>query len=443
MKILVLDAYPQVPYRVAKDNNGGYGTANDLGDGLVPKLLTWVLKQSMDYPPLPAVTIMGQLRDQGHEVAYSRVILSAAYDVFIVPSSIVAHESEIAAIQSLRKLQPNAPILVIGSFASSIPQPYIDAGATVIAGEAEVFFQDFTYDQTSLNALPSLYQAIGNLDLSKPMIPAWDIVFKTFKPKLGFLSRGLTVPIIASRGCPYSCSHYCVYPLQQGKKVRSRAPSVVVSEMTHLYQTLGIKNFQFRDPVFTINRKYIEALCHEIIRTNLGFSFAAEFHLKDIDESLANLLYRAGLRLAFVGIESVSSNVLSNAKRMTIPVDEQSQKVKLLQKAGVKVKAMYIFGLPTDNDQSITETIKYALNLNSDYGQFSIFTPYPGTPVFKEYEDKIVANTYEAFTQWQLVFTHPNLSAKDIRRYLSKAYTTYYTNPKWLIHKVSKMLRIG
>jgi len=439
VKILVLDVYPKVPYRVAKDNNGGYGTANNLGDGLIPKLLSFFLKQSMDYPPLTAVHILGQLREKGYKVAYSRAIPTQEYDLFIVPSSIVAHETEVAAIEKTLARYPNSTVLVIGSFASSLPQPYLRTGAIVISGEAEVFFQNFAYDKSTIKALPSVHYVIGELDLSKPLIPAWDIILKYKKPKLGFLGRGLTVPIIASRGCPYSCSHYCVYPLQQGKKVRSRTPELVVAEMVYLYETLGVRNFQFRDPVFTINRKYVEALCYEIINANKKFRFVAEFHLKDIDEQLADLLYLAGLRIAFVGIESVSVDVLSNAKRMTISTDEQSRKVKLLQKAGIKVKAMYIFGLPMDNHLSITKTIEYGLKLNSDYGQFSVFTPYPGTPVFKEYEDKIIVNSYEKFTQWQLVFKHPNLSPKEIRYYLSKAYTSYYTNPRWIVYKLMRL----
>ena len=37
-KILILDVYPNVSYRISKDQNGGYGTANDYGDGLLSKI---------------------------------------------------------------------------------------------------------------------------------------------------------------------------------------------------------------------------------------------------------------------------------------------------------------------------------------------------------------------------------------------------------------------
>ena len=48
IKILVLDVYPNVSYRISKDHNGGYGTANDYGDSL-SKILKFVVK---GFPPL-------------------------------------------------------------------------------------------------------------------------------------------------------------------------------------------------------------------------------------------------------------------------------------------------------------------------------------------------------------------------------------------------------
>ena len=39
MKILILDVYPKTDYRISKDQNGGYGTANDYGDSLLSKIL--------------------------------------------------------------------------------------------------------------------------------------------------------------------------------------------------------------------------------------------------------------------------------------------------------------------------------------------------------------------------------------------------------------------
>ena len=49
IRILILDIYPKVNYRISKDQNGGYGTANDYGDSLLSKILKFVVKGSVGH----------------------------------------------------------------------------------------------------------------------------------------------------------------------------------------------------------------------------------------------------------------------------------------------------------------------------------------------------------------------------------------------------------
>ena len=45
MNILILDAYPKKNYRISKDLNGAYGTANNYGTSLFSKLLILIVNQ--------------------------------------------------------------------------------------------------------------------------------------------------------------------------------------------------------------------------------------------------------------------------------------------------------------------------------------------------------------------------------------------------------------
>ena len=94
---------------------------------------------------------------------------------------------------------------------------------------------------------------------------------------------------------------------------------------------------------------------------------------------------------------------------------------------------MFIIGFPTDNELSIMKTIRYAQKLNTTFSQFSVWTPYPGTPVFKEYENVIIAKKFEEFTQYNLVFKHKTLSPEKIRVLMGKAYTMYYGRFSWAL----------
>ena len=119
MKILILDIYPKKPYRISKDNNGGYGSSNRYGSNLISKAISWFVKHNVDWPPLSSVHIAGILKGKGHKVFYKRELPKFLndYDLFIVPSSIVGCETEISVIRKLNKL--NKKIAVIGPFASS------------------------------------------------------------------------------------------------------------------------------------------------------------------------------------------------------------------------------------------------------------------------------------------------------------------------------------
>ncbi len=134
------------------------------------------------------------------------------------------------------------------------------------------------------------------------------------------------------------------------------------------------------------------------------------------------------MRIVFVGIESINPESIKRTKRQNAPIDKQLSSIKILEKNGISVKAMFIFGFPGDNLNNALKTINYALKLPITYLQFSVFTPYPGTPIFSEYKNKLIAKNYEQYTQWDLVFNHENMTNYDIKFLLDKSYKSFYSS---------------
>ena len=429
MNILFIDPYPNVTFRISKDQNGGFGTANDYGDDIFSKFVSSIVKKSINFPPLYAVQSIGELINNGHNVEFSNnFITDSHFDLYVVTSSIVCHETEIAVIKNLKNHNKN--IFAIGPFATVMPEPYIDAGATVIKGEPEMFFH--TYKEKEFNKLSKIIENFPVVDLDELSIPGWKVIFKNYVPRMSFLGTGPAVNINASRGCPYSCFFYCVYPLQQGTKLRLKSSDKLIYEMEYLNKELKVNNFLFRDPVFSIDRKHTLEICDKIIKKNLKFNIGIETHLKNIDFDLADRLKEAGVKLMYVGIESEDIDVRKNSHRASENNDEQLKKISYLEKIGIKVKAMYIIGMPSDTKEKFMSTLEYAKKLNSSYAQFSVFTPYPGTPAFKDYESLLTKKSFEDFNQWQLVFKHPNFTENDIRNLLTSSYRAYYFNFRWI-----------
>ena len=220
--------------------------------------------------------------------------------------------------------------------------------------------------------------------------PDWANYVKDFPLRNDFfcLNQKIAVPLLGTRGCPYSCFHYCTYPLQQGRKVRARSVENIINEIKH-WKKLNTNKFVFRDPVFSINRKHTIELCRQLIDQKLNIKFLAETHLNNLDDEMIPLLKNAGLELVYVGVESSDDYVLKDMKRFTTVQDEQYDVIKKCEDAGIKVKTMFIIGSPEDNQKTIMKSIDYAKYLPSLYSQFSVFTPYPGTPVFNEFKDII------------------------------------------------------
>lgn len=108
---------------------------------------------------------------------------------------------------------------------------------------------------------------------------------------------------------------------------------------------------------------------------------------------------------------------------------------------GINVACFYIFGLPTDNKQSIKKTIRYSQELNTLVAQFSICTPYQGTEFFKKVKNKIISNNWEDFNQYTPVFKSENLSPKQLLSYKEKAWVNYYFRPAYFYRFMTSFLK--
>ena len=436
MNICIIDPYLKTNYRINKDTSGGYGTGNNFGNSLVPYILKILLKKSSFWPPIHAAYTFSVLEKSGHNVEYKNSIPEnlGKYSLFIVVSSIVCFEEEIKTVKILNNL--NHKVFVIGPFAVNMPSPYIKAGGKVINGEPEFYFLNKKNFEEDLNK--SLINFNHNYSLDNLPYPAWEKIIKDLNNVDKLFSKERSLPIIATRGCPYSCFQYCVYPLQQGRKVRQRSIKNIIDEIQYWNKNHKIKMFIFRDPVFSINRKHTVEFCEKIIEKKININFAIETHLRILDSELIDILKKAGLKTAIVGVESSDPDVMKDASRFTVSKDQQLEKIKELEKKNIQVSAMYIVGFPKDDANSINKTIEYAKMLNTTYAQFSVWTPYPGTPIFETYKNKITKKSYQNFDQYSLVYKHDLFNEEQMKKFLEKSYTKYYLRFKWLFKYLKK-----
>jgi len=438
MKFVILDAYPPKKYRLVKDTAGGYGTGNDFGNTIFSKLLNLYVDKSIGMPAMEVMYISSILKID-NEVHYTRELddpkINEA-DFVILPSSIIAHETETTILKKIKHKQ----VFVTGIFSNILRDKYQEDNTVIVKNEADTFFynlqklgklnKEFLLSIFKDNALINQFYSPVNLD-DLPF-PDWSEYSKRYPLRNDFfsLNQKIAVPILATRGCPYSCFNYCTYPLQQGRKVRARSVENLIKEIKHWQKEIGTNKFVFRDPVFSINRKHTISLCEEIIKQKLNITFMVETHLNNMDDQMIKLLKQAGLELIYVGVESSNHVVLKDMKRFTIEHDKQYEIIKKCQDAGIIVKTMFIIGNPEDTEDTINASIQYSKYLPSLYAQFSVFTPYPGTPVYSDFKELINVEELEKFNQYNLVFKHKNLTAVKIEKLKSLAYLKFYFDLK-------------
>jgi len=253
--------------------------------------------------------------------------------------------------------------------------------------------------------------------------------------------------MLTSRGCPFKCS-FCSSSRLFGGYWRGRSPENVLEEMKIVYEEYGIRNIEFIDDTFTLNQERAEKICDEIIKQGWDISWGASSRVDTLSKKLAEKMKKAGCWIIYLGIESGSQKILDAiGKRITLEQVEKA--VKILKDAGIKVLGSFIIGFLQDTKETIKETIKFAKSLNLDYAQFSILTPYPGTPIF-DYAKKhgmLLTEDWSKYTATEPIVKIEGVSEKEIKALFQKAYITFYLRPRivmeWLRNKQFSLMKSG
>lgn len=431
MNALILDIYRKSNYRISKDTCGGYGTENDFGSGFIPQALSRAAKFSLFWPPLAALNLLSELLASGMNARYTKKLtdINDQVDYIFLSTSIVSFDEEFNAATYIRKKFPRIKIYAFGSILNIATIKYRSIGVAVLVGEPEFLPQIHKLNAPNLNLINEL--GVVNIPSGDPDLlaaPLW-VADKNCR-SINVLFGGYKgyIPYLASRGCPYSCYEYCTYPIQQGRKVRHTNPTKVVEDLKYINANFGSSHFVFRDPVFSINKRKTGLLLEELAKLDGGYSFTIETHLHDVDDEMARRLVDGKVAWVKFGVESSSMEVKTAVDRYSLENDDQEFRVEICKNNKLKTVAMYILCQPADTLETCGATIDYSIKLKTNLAQYSLFTPYPGTPFYEKLDkDLLIAATYDDYTQYKMVYKHEIFSPEKAREMLGFAYSKYYS----------------
>jgi radical SAM superfamily enzyme YgiQ (UPF0313 family) len=227
--------------------------------------------------------------------------------------------------------------------------------------------------------------------------------------------------LISSRGCPSRCS-FCVAS-RLFPKVRFRNPVKVVDELELLWSR-GEKGVWFQDLDFSISREHIQKICTEIKKRKMTFdTLGAQISVDRTDGEKIRWMKKAGFTTLSFGIESLSPSSLKTIGKTINPAIYPKKAIRLLKyarKLGFCILSNYILGLPYQKRDAVMKELKI-LKENVDELYLYFYTPFPGTPDWERFKDKLITTDLSKFDT-QHVVLRSELSNEDLRDIFNLVY---------------------
>jgi anaerobic magnesium-protoporphyrin IX monomethyl ester cyclase len=211
------------------------------------------------------------------------------------------------------------------------------------------------------------------------------------------MGKRVAIPNMA-RGCPFTCSFCSQWKFWRDYRVRD--PKKVVDEIEGLVNDHGVGFFILADEEPTINRKNFIQFCEELIARGLPdrVKWGINTRVTDIlrDEELLPLYRKAGLVHVSLGTEAAAQMKLDQFNKET-KVEDNRRAIALLRKADIFTEAQFIVGLDNETAETLEETYKFARDWDPDLANWSMYTPWPFTPLYQELGDKVEVFDFEKY----------------------------------------------
>lgn len=382
-------------------------------------------------------------------------------ELVMIESSTPTFDLDVRLVAALRERVPGAVLCMSGSHVSVFPKESLAQAKVdvVFRQEYELSLSRFVEawgrrcgrTRAGLGQIPGLafidesngeyveIKAEPIMDLDALPFPKRDIFPSNKVHDMGcYWSRANPQPVIqmhSSRGCPFRCN-FCLWNkvIYDWGKYRVFSAKRVVDEMEYLRDTYGTKEVYFDDDTFSGTRHHVLDFCGELRRRKLGMRWLAMGDMIITDEKMLKEMAETGCVLFKFGVESGDPEVLKTVGK---PVDLEKllEMVRLCAKLGIQTHATFSYGLLGDTTESIRRTFDYACKLDVDSVQFSISTPFPGTP----YYDKAQKDGLLRTESWEHFDGGRNsvVRLKDVdQSWLEEFYQTSLS--RWLLHKLVK-----
>jgi radical SAM superfamily enzyme YgiQ (UPF0313 family) len=188
-----------------------------------------------------------------------------------------------------------------------------------------------------------------------------------------------------------------------------------VEQVVDEFQADGQPYGVFVDNNLGSRPEYLRSLCRALRPLEKIWSAAVSIDVTD-DPTLVREMALAGCTGVFVGFESLSDRNLAEARKKTPRTSDYSRRVAILHDHGIQVNGSFVLGFDDDDSDVFARTLSWIEENRLECATFHILTPYPGTPLFRQFEaeGRLLHRNWSLYDTAHVVFRPRHLTPEEL-----------------------------
>jgi radical SAM superfamily enzyme YgiQ (UPF0313 family) len=340
--------------------------------------------------------------------AFAKELIENHYDIVGISSIIVNVGKVREMCRMVRKLSPGSTI-VVGGHVAAIPglAQMIDADH-IVRGDGISWMRAFLGEDVSA---PIRHPHI---------VSGFDV--RAMGIKVPTAPGHTAATIIPSVGCPLGCN-FCTTSAFFGGKGKFlnfyQTGDELFDVMCEMESSMKVRSFFIMDENFLLHRKRAMELLDRMKATGKAWALYVFSSANAISKYTMRELVELGISWIWMGLESPRSGYAKLKGRDTLALSKE------LHQHGIKVLGSTIVGLEHHTPENIQDEIEHAVSHATDFHQFMLYTPVPGTPLYQEMQEKSLlldVDLADIHGQHKFNFEHAAISRDDSHRFLDWAF---------------------
>jgi len=393
-------------------------------------------------------------------LSFEEIVARIPTGVDVIGISVVfTHEwpAVVRLVETIKRRHPTVPVVLGGEHITSMPEFCLRTSAAdaLVLGEGEETVVELLHAIRGKQPLDEIrgvaYHSDDDIvvnprrqrttEIDDIAWPAWHLfaldTYHEHRWMGGMYSATKSVPILATRGCPYQCT-YCSAPNMWTPRWIPRDPAKVADEIQYYVERFGARNFPFQDLTAIIRREWIIDFCNQLLDRGLEITWQMPTGTRSeaIDAEVAGLLRRTGLISMAYAPESGSEETRRLIKKK-MKTDRLFKSMRAALAEGLNVSVFLVIGFPHDTRDHLRENFEF-LDAIADIGITDIavgfYMALPGTQIFNSLYDngritinrKYFRHILAATSLWSTSTYNDHLSNLELTVWKFRLFRRFY-----------------